>query len=281
VITFLENNKAYDNLFWGYNSGFISDNDSTTNVLFALNLYNKLDESCCISFLSGQKVDGSFPTYNDSVLFEKHLNFIAQDFKGWTSSHICVSALIFYFLSSHKVYPEHKDKLIKYLLSTRNEIGLWESYWWTSPIYSTCFVIKGLINENDEKYDSLITNSLESLIKLANPNHSFGSDKDQESAFFTFLVLDTICSSTKTFKNFRQTVENILGWVLSNQFDDGSFDSSYILRIPSPEVTSNQSIKIRAVESISGLNIVRDDKMRLFTSVVGFNALSKYLVRNK
>jgi len=279
AIEYLFENRSLN--LWGYNPNMIWDIDSSFNVLFAIDQNNAIKKRDIDLLIGSQKPNGAFCTYVDDKDLKKYLGHKFQDFSGWTHEHICVSALALYFLCVSKKNNNAKNKLLNYLLPKQNNDGLWESYWWTSPLYSTAFIVKSLIIENYEKYNRIITSAINSILQLRNSNYSFGDSHDNESAFFTLLVLDMLCSSNITFNKYKEYVSLIMNWVLNNQLEDGSFHSSYILRIPSPEIKNPNKIKMWVTNNSKGVNVVKSDFMRLFTTSLAFQALNKYNKYNK
>ena len=61
-----------------------------------------------------------------------------------------------------------------------------------------------------------------------------------------------------------------------NQFDDGSFKDSYILRVPDPKITESILIKDWNFKRNSGVNTLSNDVMRLFTTSLAINTFIKY-----
>jgi len=192
---------------WGYNKSWIPDADSTTFVLLAEYLKNKKVNNLSLrKWFDFQNKDGGFATYlnPDSVLASLN-NDATTNVKGWLSSHICVSASAFYLLSRIKNNSKKYHKLKKFLLSKQNASGLWECYWWTSPIYSSVFMIKSSIYTESKDFQDPITKTIKAVIKLQNKNGSYGDEFVNESPFYTALVIDAFCEDEKLYKHFKKS----------------------------------------------------------------------------
>ncbi|MFM7851650.1 MAG: hypothetical protein ACKO96_06945, partial [Flammeovirgaceae bacterium] len=134
---------------WGYNRHWIPDADSSTFVLLASQqTYGIVNKVLLSQWLSYQNQDGGFSTYSDENTLIPLLSTSRQKIncvKGWTQSHLCVSAAAFYLLSLIGDKTKNFFLLKRYILRCQKSDGLWDSYWWTSPIYSTCIIIKSCL----------------------------------------------------------------------------------------------------------------------------------------
>src|SRR5205823_1082767 len=110
-----------------------------------------------------------------------------KQFSGWTQSHDCVSALGLDLLSHIPgALAEQQYYSLKYiLLHHHNNDNVWDGYWWTSPLYTTCHILKALIGKEWEKEKVNIKKILDSIFQQANANGSFGTHYDAESPFYT------------------------------------------------------------------------------------------------
>lgn len=155
-------------------------------------------------------LNGAFSTYANENELKKYLAGQFQDFSGWTHEHLCVSALILYFLSVSKRETKSRKKLLEYLLVKQTKKDLWESYWWTSLVYATTLIVKSLIIDGNKEYEQVIAKAIKALLKLMNNNFSFNGPNNEESAFFTLLILDMFCSSEKIFDRYKKYTSGIL-----------------------------------------------------------------------
>lgn len=265
---------------WGYNNEFLlTDTDSTTAALLGLELSRQPMYTQFNEWTSWQRKDGGFGTFNNyNELFE-FLDGSVHNLEGWMQSHVCVSALAYYLLIKASDHPLIKERVCSYLLNARTESGLWDSYWWTSPIYSTCYVIQGLLADNKSVYGDIVDKAVTALLKNQLPNGSFAiwtADLAKPSAYYTGLVLDTLCADVALFSHHRHSAERVCKWLLTNQLRDGSWNSSGIMRIPTPSIITPQTEVSVWRSSSSGPNIIVEDSMRNFTTSVCMKAISSY-----
>lgn len=269
--------KSHENNLWGYNTDWSYDYDSTTCSLINIVKTNK-DGDLIKIWQSGQNEDGGFSTYpkEDSSLLEK-INLKSSNVKGWVQSHICVSALAYYFVVSKKM-EDHIDfqKLKNYIFSNTNKDGIWEAYWWTSPVYPTCFILQGMILEKQTE-STLIEEKLNALFSLQNDNGSFSCPVNKsESAFYTSLVLDTICLEKKYFDKFSEKASKLCNWLLENQLANGSFDNTLYQVIPNPNVKQWKANHKFNNNKFGGSNSITGEQYGLFSTSVALRAYSRF-----
>ena len=277
AVKFLQDKKIPQSL-WGYSDNWqLADGDSTTNVLMGLLLNDALGETDVKRWIERFTIDGGISTYADPDALRIALPEF-KNFSGWTQSHDCVSALGLNLLSRIPGgLGEQKYYALKYILfHHHNNDNVWDGYWWTSPWYTTCNILKALINKEWEREQNNIKKSLYSIFKKANTNGSFGTEYDPESVFFTALVLDTICTNESVYSLFKQEAFTISQWLVNNQFTDGSFNPSYILRIPAPQIQFPDEVKSWSTEANIPVNVVKKDIMRLYTTSTVCSAMMKY-----
>ncbi|MBT2621278.1 prenyltransferase/squalene oxidase repeat-containing protein [Chryseobacterium sp. ISL-6] len=269
--------KSHENNLWGYNTDWSYDYDSTTCSLINI-VKTKKDGDLIKIWQSGQNDDGGFSTYpkKDSSLLEK-INLKSSNVKGWVQSHICVSALAYYFVVSKKM-EDHIDfqKLKNYIFSNTNKDGIWEAYWWTSPVYPTCFILQGMILEKQTE-PALIEEKLKVLFSLQNDNGSFSCPVNKtESAFYTSLVLDTICLEKKYFDKFSIKANKLCNWLLENQLSNGSFDNTLYQVIPNPNVKQWKANHKFNNNKFGGSNSITGEQYGLFSTSVALRAYSRF-----
>lgn len=273
---------------WGYNTDWIPDFDSSSwSILVMLKSgikpYKDLD-----NWILGQQKNGGFSTYfkDDVELLERLGMRNQKQIKGWTSEHVCVSALAYYLLSDSNVngkYKNYLDLLRKYLLKNMTTNYMWPSYWWTSKIYSTCYVIKGMLNENNLKLAPLIYKAVHSVMGNQNRDGSFSCDVlKQKSVFYTSMVLSTICYEKSLYLKYQKRADRMQEYILQNQYDDGGFQGSNFLVIPQPNSTSAKATEqVYKINSIGGSNVVTGEVSNLFSTSISLSALkSLRLMKN-
>ncbi len=292
-----KNNKKYDSLtscfknstdfickninsdhVWGYNDVWMSDADSTTLSMLALQMQGKEISDISISeWLSYQKSDGGFSTYRekDKARLLQTVNEKNSAIKGWTNSHLCVSAVAYYFLShfdSGTKFNDEKTRLKTYILHQLDTPQKHYSYWWTSFSYVLSFLIKGGIQENDTE---IISKALKILDRLFTENEQ-EVDKIMKSYFYQGLLLDALCSTQESYLSCKSIIERIKENIIQNQYADGSWETSYCLRIPHINTMNPNDIESWKKNG-TGANSLINDYHRLFSTSVCISGLSQYL----
>jgi hypothetical protein len=277
AVKFLHDKKIHRSL-WGYSDNWkLADGDSTTNVLMALLANDALIENDVKRWIETFRLDEGISTYSNASGLKKALPEF-KDFSGWTQSHDCVTALGLNFLSlMNGTFADQQYNALKYILLDRHNLhNVWDGYWWTSPLYTTCHILQALIVKEWEKEESRIKKTLDSILQKANANGSFSTPYDIESPFFTSLVLETVCSAEPVYNLYREEAHAMSQWLIHNQFTDGSFKSGHILRIPAPDIESPGQIKNWSTEASIPVNVVKKDIMRLYTTSTVCSAMMKY-----
>lgn len=277
ALLFLKNNKQKK--FWGYNSYWVYDFDTTNCVMTSLNL---TQDKSFVEFLNNaQQKDGGIATYDTNNELAELLgidNF--KYIKGWLQSHICVSALTFYMMCKHKAYEKHNEKfqlLLNYILKNRTTENLWETYWWSSNIYSTVLILKSLMLYDFERYKDIVLSSFNSLFIVQNKNGSFSCDiLKKESVFYSAMILDCVSCNAIVFEMFKNEAIYLKDWLLGQQYINGSFASPYFLVIPDGTVLDPKKIKKWEENLAGGHNVITGEFNNLFSTAVAFHALVNY-----
>lgn len=264
---------AKKNSLWTFNQKWnVEDADSTNFALLALGTDKK--EPLLKNWLAYQSQDGGFSTYSDHNKLEKYfVNESFNSFKGWYSSHMCVSAVSAHVLHSKKdEFSEEWQKLLSYIIKGKNENGIWDSYWWSSPIYSSYFVYS-LFSQKETAYKHLLTETDEWMKQNQNPDGSF-SDAFGKNMFISGLGLKLLMNNPELHKN---EIDKTLSFLLQEQFEDGSWENSHSLQIPHPEVQLPNSEEYNDIKTY-GVNIRAREFQRLFSTAVCLNALYSYKI---
>jgi hypothetical protein len=259
---------------WGYNTNWIPDVDSTTCSLLAL-MKNGIDISKEVKiWLKLQNCNGGFSTYPNKEDLSASLAERSADMSGWLQAHVCVSALAYYFLSIYNRSSLEFKLLEGYILNNFKKDNRWHPYWWSSPIYSTVYAIKGLLNSKSKDYIN-INKIVKSILDEQNENGSFGDGFTLENSFYTSLILGLLTSNADLFFSFKEYADRACAWLVRNQYSDGSFSESTCLRVPSPQVTNPSSIKEWKIGN-KRTNIITTDFCRLFSTTMACNSLYQY-----
>ncbi|WP_168208827.1 hypothetical protein [Chitinophaga sp. XS-30] len=276
---FLINNTH--NGLWGYNNDWTFDYDSSTCSLIAIAKagYAPLSSGALGLWAGGQNEDGGFSTYKlSNTEFVERIGLSPGKLKGWCQSQVCVSALAYYFACRYARDEAFVPGLREYLLKNRSDNGLWPSYWWTSEIYATYFVLQGMLYD-DQVDMSYFDKAVSQLVRLQKTDGSFACNYTRSgSAFYTALVLDLLCSDTVTREKYTGTVDKSLQWLLDNQFQDGSFPNTNFLAIPNPNVVKwNFSRTAGSLNRFGGGSSITGEQYSCYTTAVVHSALTKYL----
>jgi len=274
AISFFKNNKQQS--LWGYNTSMLPDNDSSSFVLMVL-YHQNVDISKELEiYLSQQSNKGGFSTYIDRKKLSNYLQTPQKKLDGWLQEHICVSAVSYYLMERLNLEGNpSKDKLHDFLFKNQRKDGLWISYWWTSPIYATSFIIQAYFINNTEINES-ISRAISGLLSLQQSDGSFIDNHNTKSSFYTALVIIALCSNKTVSNEYQTKIKLAIDWLLSQQTKDGSFISTYSLQLPNTSVLNPKNIKKWTKGNSQATNIITNDFMRLFTTSTCAKALDLY-----
>lgn len=261
---------------WPYIEGWVEDADSTNFALLGLIANNQVVSNEIKELLTYQNEDGGFTTYKSPSVLLKFLNDPKiKDVSGWVQSHPCVSAGTLLVLSKTEGFDNEKNKLINYLLQNISENKLWNSYWWTSEIYSTALIIEASLTINDKSLNIAVQNALPSLINLQQANGLFADAFNAEHIFYSALVLNALCSSKVIFIQYKNQIVQLINAIINKQNEDGSWDSSYALRVPASGFLTPTEINQWRKNDL-GQNIIIEDIHRIITTSTVLAALLRY-----
>jgi hypothetical protein len=277
AISFLKENKQED--LWGYNTSMIFDSDSTSFALISL-AKNKISTSKELDlYLAQQQLKGGYSTYTNKHKLLECLNFEYTNVQGWMQEHLCVSAVSYYLMETLNLRSDFRDNIYIFLLKNQNQNGLWDSYWWTSPIYATSFIIQAYFINNTEANES-IEKAIDGLLSLQQNDGSFIDNHNFKSPFYTALVIIAFCSNKIVYNEYQDKIKLALKWLLSQQTTDGAFLSTYSLQIPEASIVNPKKVKKWSKEKNHTTNIICNDFMRLFTTSTCVNALNLFITND-
>ena len=225
---------------WSYNAHCAADSDTTAHtILFLQKLGEPVSPKSYDFLLSFQNQDGGFGTYH---------YFIEGD--TWGQSHPDVTPVAAIALAEHlKNYPVKLKNLLAYIRLNQNQNGLWESFWWKTPLYST-------------------TRNLDSVQEL-------GIDYDQQSLKRSLLNLNGRIPFDMALALYCRLRLSLWSDLLprvkvlcKSQLPDGSWPS-----FPGLRLTSRRCRKPWRVSTSGRLY---SDQNRLFTSATVLRSLSLY-----
>lgn len=114
---------------WGYAGTVGADADSTAHAILFLSAEGiRLSEDRYRRLEAFQSEDGGFSTYQR-----------ADSYGSWCISHPDVTpmALLALLASEHGQQSVAINRGIDYIIGKRSESGLWNSFWWATPLYGT------------------------------------------------------------------------------------------------------------------------------------------------
>jgi squalene cyclase len=191
---------------WGYNEIVGPDADSTAfGILFLSSQGRTIQETSYDRLCSFHNNDGGFSTY------------LPQDSNdSWGVSHADVSPIA--LLAVLTKYPRTSSLVqrgVEYVLSQRTSVGLWNSFWWESPLYATEANLS-LLSTVCPKFDT--SKSYESLAGMAPQN-----------AFEAALLLSSMLYVRPGYRS--DATGPLIDWIIERQQGDGSWESAPILRV--------------------------------------------------
>ncbi|MEO9004783.1 MAG: prenyltransferase/squalene oxidase repeat-containing protein [Ginsengibacter sp.] len=277
---FLNTNRQFGS--WAYNKDWVPDFDSVTCSLSVLSKANYTIADCLETWFEGQTSSGGFSTYRPAdKLLQSYLGHENnQCVKEWSKEHICVSALAYYFLSGFnekQLYKTALKNLKGFLLNAVTKDGIWEPYWWTSVIYPTTYIIKGMLKEKNETDRKIIDKAIKSLLARQGRDGSFSCDLlNTKNVFYTSLILDTLCSDGELSVRYGKQIEKMKNWILGKQYEDGSFENSNFMVLPYLPSASRKTGTTYKIDHASGTGSVTGEIAGLFSTVSAYKALTNY-----
>lgn len=225
---------------WGYSDLTGCDADSTANaVLFLRRSGQSPPAATYLRLLRFQQADGGFSTFGAD-----------EGLGSWGTTHVDVSAV-----AGLAVRPIQQafNRAVAYVLRGRTADGLWNSFWWSSPLYATRASVS-LLRTVDPQLE--LTTTRTSLQQIVPTN-----------AFERALLLDAL----RLCDGAPGLAATLAVSLAEEQFSDGSWPSAPILRITHRTCTTPWS-------SLDSGELYADTD-RLFTSATVLSALAGHLGR--
>jgi len=277
LIPIAEKLKNIDASLASYNNSIFQDGDSTNFLVgFTNAFFEHTNNSLIENWLQYQAPNGGWRTYNNAKSLAKRLEIKSEkDVKGWISPKPCVSAVAAYVLASMKgeETQESLRKTLDYLITQIDRNGFIPAYWWTSPVYSTCYTIRAIKKINSSNYRKESTRLIQWLIKEQHIDGYWIDDFMEKSTYYTALALITLME--QDFDVYSNNIQKGIKWILKNQMEDGSWLPTKKLKIPAPNVENPLEVTTWRKSSL-GTNIIVEDHNRVFTTSTVVNALKNY-----
>ena len=227
---------------WGYSDLTGCDADSTAHaVLFLSRVRASIPTATYLRLLEFQQADGGFSTYGHD-----------EGLGSWGITHPDVSAVA--ALAVRPVAGAF-GRAVEYVLRRRTPGGLWNSFWWSSPLYAT-------------RASLVLLQAAGSLLDLT-PTRTALQAMTAENAFERALLLDALdlCDSARTHTDGLATS------LAEEQLADGSWPSEPVLRITYRTCTAPW-------DALDAGELYADTD-RLFTSATVLAALTRHLARTQ
>ena len=191
---------------WGYTEEVGSDADSTALAILFLTFEGKnIREASYACLQSFQCADGGFATFRGQ-----------PGLGSWGSSHTDVTpSAVLAMMTQHGTEKEAVDRGIEYIRKHKTSGGIWQSFWWTSFLYSTEGALS-LLKAADLDIDLSATRT---TLLQTRPQHPF------ESALLIsglLLLPDTVPD---------EAIWLLVDELLEGQECDGSWRSGPMLRV--------------------------------------------------
>ncbi|MEQ9309840.1 MAG: hypothetical protein RLN90_10325 [Balneolaceae bacterium] len=257
-----------------FNKKITRDADSLSFLIGALCKTGRdISPDLLNSWIDHQSESGGWRTYLKERKLRNQLH-LEEDISmaGWLSPHPCVSASTCYILSLNDEWNKIYENTVSYLLSQLCMDGSIDSYWWTSPIYSTSWFILAVKDRKSLK--NYHEKAIVWLLKNQSPK-GFWKDNFSKKAspFYTALALKALIASD--IDQYNSAIEKGIAFLIQNQYSDGGWDSDRKLTIPSTDSLTQKSVS-KWRRSSFGVNVLVDDHQRVFTTSTVLSALFDY-----
>jgi len=228
---------------WGYDDRVACDGDSTAQAVLFLALEGiPVADATRARLLGFEQPGGGFSTYAAD-----------EGLGSWGRAHPDVSpAAAQALLKLSAARDPAVERTVQYVVTARTPNGLWNSFWWSSPLYATRASLS-LLRAVGTPIDLEATRG--ALRRLA-PANSFERALLLESLHLAAGARDSDLANTLA----KQLVED--------QLDDGSWASAPVLRVTSRDCS--------APWECANPGRLYADTDRLFTSATVLSALARH-----
>lgn len=258
----------------GYN-GLVPDDADSSAWYLSLLRQTKGDDSTAVrelrSFLAQhRRPDGGFATYSGHSRIRHFIRASsAEALQGWHQSHACTSAVVFHALSAVDAKTE------AYIHSAQLPNGLWKSYWWTTDLYATYFMLQHVqqagwgstVSSEGAKKQCHIRLYEQSYV----PNFYFSAGSPFETALAAGILLHKLTTTD------LPVLQKMIGWLLRHQLPNGAWQSSALLRIPPPACIDPETAEYSFANKGSCALVL--DQHGYFTTALVMRVLNDYFSR--
>jgi prenyltransferase beta subunit len=229
---------------WGYCDSVGADADSTAwSLLFLSAELVQVDRSSCDFLVGFQRPNGGFSTYGAE-----------SGLGSWCNPHVDVTAVAARALFRRPVqeFGAIVEQTLNYLDREQRSDGMWDSFWWDSPLYSSAAVL-AVMRDADRAID---TERIAAALEHTTAGNSF------EQALLLECLVQCGSAGEPSAAAAQETM-------LRAQLCDGSWPSVPILRLPDWRVTDPAGRR--------DPDTLFADPNRLFTTATAIAALARLL----
>jgi hypothetical protein len=228
---------------WGYDDRVGCDGDSTAHAVLLLALEGiPVADATRARLLGFEQPGGGFSTYGAD-----------EGLGSWGRAHPDVSpAAAQALLKLSTARDPAVERTVQYVVAARTPNGLWNSFWWSSPLYATRASLS-LLRGVGTPIDLEATRAALSRLAPANP-------------FERGLLLESLHLTAGARDG--DLVNTLAEQLVEDQLDDGSWASAPVLRITSRDCS--------APWECANPGPLYADTDRLFTSATVLSALARH-----
>ncbi len=238
---------------WGYNVLVPQCADSTTWVLRLARGVDGLDtpeaERAVASLHLFRREDGLMTTYVDPEPIRAFMRaYPSRTFRGWTSSHVCVTAA-----------TAALDGIVDRADLTRCQLsdGRWHGYWWTTDTFTTALAAESLGPGPQTRQAMTWAESV------------MGS----EDALNAFDLANLVSILTSSGHSSSAGAFEAIAALVSRIDDDGSWESGAVMRVPDTEDATPDESSEWTMDGLTEKSLIRDTR-RVFTTATVVWALA-------
>ena len=228
---------------WGYDDRVGCDGDSTAHAVLFLALVGiPVADATRARLLGFEQPGGGFSTYGRD-----------EGLGTWGRAHPDVSpAAAQALLQISVAHDPAVERTVRYVLAARTPNGLWNSFWWSSPLYATRSSLS-LLRAAATPVDMEATRAALRRLAPANP-------------FERGLLLESLHLAAEARDS--ELINTLATQLVADQLDDGSWASAPVLRIPGRDCS--------APWECADPGPLYADTDRLFTSATVLSALARH-----
>jgi squalene cyclase len=267
---------------WGYGPGVPADADSTSWCLLFLSRLGRssreaFEKALDFLWMHQNCSDGGFSTYARPHEIGRYTRLDDMvSFEGWSSSHVCVTAVAVQALTETGASRGVREAL-NFIRKAQSREGYWESYWWNGRLYATFNSMKALKARGSRDDAERLRRAQDWIASVQLRDGSWSDSMVcQGIPFPTALALRGLMLEHRP--EFLDKIREGIEWLLIHQLPDGSWNSHHILRIPHPSVRQpwKQSFWKRDGKAV---NALIKDHNRLWSTATAFSALLEFTER--